>query len=128
MWGDVGMDALWSAATIKLLGAGLDDADFVEKISKLVGQHDVSTVSISKSKDGSSRSVSYRQENVLPPDQIRALPKGTALLLAAHPAAALVQGARCRRNLGRRQGGGSSDHRPGREGVGPPRAARRHWS
>ena len=43
VWGEVGMDALWSAATIKLLGAGLDDADFVQKISTLVGQHDVRT-------------------------------------------------------------------------------------
>jgi hypothetical protein len=57
VWGEAGMDALWSAATIKLLGAGLDDADFVEKISRLVGQHDVKTHSISRSKDGTSRSV-----------------------------------------------------------------------
>ncbi|WP_428964167.1 type IV secretory system conjugative DNA transfer family protein [Micromonospora fluostatini] len=82
VWGEAGMDALWGAATIKLLGAGLDDADFVEKVSKLVGQHDVSTVSVSRSRDGSSRSTSYRQEHVLPPDRIRALSKGTALLLA----------------------------------------------
>ncbi|MFH8445973.1 type IV secretory system conjugative DNA transfer family protein [Streptomyces sp. NPDC018026] len=82
VWGDAGMDALWSAATIKLLGAGLDDADFVQKISTLVGQQDVRTPSISRSKDGTQRSYSYRQEAVLPPDKIRALPKGTALLLA----------------------------------------------
>ncbi|MFE2336681.1 MULTISPECIES: type IV secretory system conjugative DNA transfer family protein [Streptomyces] len=82
VWGDAGMDALWSAATVKLLGAGLDDADFVQKISTLVGQQDVRTPSISRSKDGTQRSYSYRQEAVLPPDKIRALPKGTALLLA----------------------------------------------
>jgi type IV secretory pathway TraG/TraD family ATPase VirD4 len=91
VWGDAGMDALWSAATIKLLGAGLDDADFVEKVSKLVGQHDVSTWSISHSKDGSSRSKSFRQENILPPDKIRALPKGTALLLATGIRPALIK-------------------------------------
>lgn len=91
VWGDAGMDALWSAATVKLLGAGLDDADFVEKISKLVGQHDVKTPSISRSKDGSSRSISYRQEAILPPDKIRALPKGTALLLATGVRPALIR-------------------------------------
>ncbi|MGP3634285.1 type IV secretory system conjugative DNA transfer family protein [Streptomyces sp. 24-1644] len=91
VWGDAGMDALWSAATVKLLGAGLDDADFVEKISKLVGQHDVSTVSVSRGRDGSSRSTSYRQEQVLPPDRIRALPKGTALLLATGVRPALIR-------------------------------------
>ncbi|MFF7987725.1 type IV secretory system conjugative DNA transfer family protein [Streptomyces sp. NPDC007901] len=91
VWGEAGMDALWSAATIKLLGAGLDDADFVEKISKLVGQHDVRTPSYSKSKDGTSRSYSYRQDQVLPPDRIRALPKGTALLLATGVRPALIR-------------------------------------
>ncbi|MCX4812701.1 TraM recognition domain-containing protein [Streptomyces sp. NBC_01239] len=91
VWGDVGMDALWSAATVKLLGAGLDDADFVQKISTLVGQHDVKTPSISRSKDGTSRSYSYRQESVLPPDRIRALPKGTALLLATGVKPALIR-------------------------------------
>lgn len=91
VWGEVGMDALWSAATIKLLGAGLDDADFVQKISTLVGQHDVRTPSVSRSKDGTSRSYSYRQEAVLPPDKIRALPKGTALLLATGVKPALLR-------------------------------------
>ncbi|GIJ48194.1 hypothetical protein Val02_50800 [Virgisporangium aliadipatigenens] len=91
VWGEAGMDAMWGAATIKLLGAGLDDADFVEKVSKLVGQHDVSTDSVSRSKDGTSRSVSYRQEYVLPADRIRALPKGTALLLATGIRPALIR-------------------------------------
>ncbi|NLU77205.1 type IV secretory system conjugative DNA transfer family protein [Micromonospora sp. HNM0581] len=91
VWGEVGMDALWSAATIKLLGAGLDDADFVDKVAKLVGQHDVRTPSYSRSREGSSRSVSYRQEQVLPADKIRALPKGTALLLATGVRPALIR-------------------------------------
>lgn len=91
VWGEAGMDALWGAATIKLLGAGLDDADFVEKVSRLVGEHDVSTVSYSRGKDGRSRSTSYRLERILPADRIRALPKGTALLLATGVRPALVR-------------------------------------
>ncbi|GAB2454590.1 type IV secretory system conjugative DNA transfer family protein [Streptomyces incanus] len=91
VWGEIGMDALWSAATVKLLGAGLDDADFVQKISTLVGQHDVRTPTISRGKEGTSRSYSYRQESVLPPDRIRALPKGTALLLATGVKPALIR-------------------------------------
>ncbi|MEU9003479.1 type IV secretory system conjugative DNA transfer family protein [Streptomyces sp. NPDC059982] len=91
VWGEAGMDALWGASTIKLLGAGLDDADFVEKISKLVGEQDVSTVSVSRSKDGRTRSTSYRLERILPADRIRALPKGTALLLATGVRPALIR-------------------------------------
>ncbi|MCG6497082.1 type IV secretory system conjugative DNA transfer family protein [Kitasatospora sp. A2-31] len=82
VWGEAGMDAMWSAATIKLVGSGIDDADFADKLSRLVGDHDVETVSHSTSESGRSTSVSMRQERILPPDQIRALKKGTALLFA----------------------------------------------
>lgn len=82
VWGDAGMDALWSASTIKLIGSGIDDADFADKLSRLVGDHDVRTVSVSTSESGRSTSVSMRQERVLPADAIRALPKGSALLLS----------------------------------------------
>ncbi|MFF5173333.1 type IV secretory system conjugative DNA transfer family protein [Micromonospora sp. NPDC000089] len=91
VWGEAGMDALWSAATVKLLGAGLDDADFVDKVARLIGQHDVRTPTYSRSRDGATRSVSYRQEQVLPADRIRALPKGTALLLATGVRPAVIR-------------------------------------
>ncbi|MGW2600281.1 type IV secretory system conjugative DNA transfer family protein [Streptomyces klenkii] len=82
VWGEAGMDALWSAATIKLIGPGIDDADFADKLSRQVGDHDVETVSTSLSDSGTSKSISMRQERILPPDKIRALPKGNAILLA----------------------------------------------
>ncbi|WP_211122342.1 type IV secretory system conjugative DNA transfer family protein [Streptomyces yatensis] len=82
VWGETGMDALWSAATIKLIGSGIDDADFADKLSRLAGDHEVQTLSVSTSASGKSSSVSMRQERVLPADAIRALPKGSALLLA----------------------------------------------
>ncbi|MER6212968.1 TraM recognition domain-containing protein [Streptomyces sp. NPDC001674] len=91
VWGEAGMDALWGAATVKLLGAGLDDADFVEKVSRLVGEQNVRTVSHSRNKDGRTHSTSYRLERILPPDRIRALPKGTALLLATGVRPALIR-------------------------------------
>ncbi|GAA1890529.1 type IV secretory system conjugative DNA transfer family protein [Streptantibioticus ferralitis] len=82
VWGETGMDALWSAATIKIIGSGMDDADFADRVSRLVGDHDVQTSSISTSDGGKSTSISMRTERILPPDAIRALPKGKALLLA----------------------------------------------
>ncbi|MFI2369860.1 type IV secretory system conjugative DNA transfer family protein [Streptomyces sp. NPDC018833] len=90
VWGEAGMDALWSAATIKLVGSGIDDADFADKLSRLVGDHDVRTVSVSTSESGKSTSVSMRQERVLPADAIRAMPKGSALLLATGVRPALL--------------------------------------
>ncbi|WP_412078775.1 type IV secretory system conjugative DNA transfer family protein [Streptomyces xanthophaeus] len=82
VWGDAGMDAMWSASTIKVIGSGIDDPDFADKLSRMIGDHDVETTSTSTSDSGKSTSVSMRQERILPADAIRALPKGSGLLFA----------------------------------------------
>ncbi|MFD7320573.1 type IV secretory system conjugative DNA transfer family protein [Streptomyces sp. NPDC059875] len=82
VWGDAGMDAMWSAATVKVIGSGIDDPDFADKLSRMIGDHDVATTSTSISESGKSTSISMRQERILPADAIRALPKGSALCLA----------------------------------------------
>ncbi|MET8658694.1 type IV secretory system conjugative DNA transfer family protein [Streptomyces griseus] len=82
VWGDAGMDAMWSASTVKVVGSGIDDPDFADKLSRLIGDHDVETTSSSTSESGKSTSVSMRQERILPADAIRALPKGSALCFA----------------------------------------------
>ncbi|MDG9728445.1 MULTISPECIES: type IV secretory system conjugative DNA transfer family protein [unclassified Streptomyces] len=81
-WGEVGMDSMWSAATKKIIGVGMDDAKFAQDVSTLTGAHYVERGSYSKSKDGGSRSWSEQREQVLDPAEIRAMKKGTALLLA----------------------------------------------
>ncbi|MFF4735798.1 type IV secretory system conjugative DNA transfer family protein [Streptomyces sp. NPDC001262] len=90
VWGDSGMDAMWSAATIKVIGSGIDDPDFADKLSRMIGDHDVETVSTSTSDSGTSKSVSMRQERILPADAIRALAKGTAICLATGMRAAML--------------------------------------
>ncbi|MFJ8091740.1 type IV secretory system conjugative DNA transfer family protein [Streptomyces griseofuscus] len=90
VWGDAGMDAMWSAATVKVIGSGIDDPDFADKLSRLIGDHDVETTSTSTSESGKSTSVSMRQERILPADAIRALPKGTALVFATGMRAAML--------------------------------------
>ena len=82
VWGEHGMDSLWSAATIKVLGAGLDDADFADRISRLIGEHHVPETSVSHGTTGRGVTTSRRRERVMDTGQIRALPKGTALLMA----------------------------------------------
>lgn len=90
VWGDAGMDAMWSASTVKVIGSGIDDPDFADKLSRLIGDHDVETTSTSHSESGKSTSIGMRQERILPPDAIRALPKGTALLFATGLRAAML--------------------------------------
>lgn len=91
VWGKGGMRALWSAATVKLLGAGLDDASFVEDVSRLVGDHDVPADSWSSGGGKATRTRSTRRDRILTPAELRALPKGTALLLATGTRAAMLR-------------------------------------
>ncbi|MBW0117189.1 type IV secretory system conjugative DNA transfer family protein [Pseudonocardia abyssalis] len=83
VWGNQGMDALWSAATIKLVGAGVDDHEFLRRLSGLVGDHDVEKMSTSYDRSrGPSRQYSTTREPVLPVSVLRALPRSQAVLLA----------------------------------------------
>ncbi|TQM11161.1 type IV secretory system conjugative DNA transfer family protein [Pseudonocardia kunmingensis] len=83
VWGAQGMDALWSAATIKLVGAGVDDHTFLQKLSGLIGEHDVEKQSISVNRSGGpSHQYSTIRQPILPASELRALPKTHAVLLA----------------------------------------------
>jgi len=79
VWGETGIRALLGAATIKLVGSGIDDASFAKDLSRPIGDHDVTTVSTSSSDGRHNRSRSVRQQPLLPAAEIRALPKGKRL-------------------------------------------------
>ena len=83
VWGRPGMDKLWSAATIKLIGAGVHDASFCEDISRLVGEHDVPTWSDQRGVGQRSSTLSTRRDRILSAADIAALPKTTAVLISA---------------------------------------------
>ncbi|QJY47804.1 type IV secretory system conjugative DNA transfer family protein [Pseudonocardia broussonetiae] len=83
VWGNQGMDALWSAATVKLVGAGVDDHEFLRRLSGLIGDHEVEKLSTSYDRArGPSRQYSTTREPVLPVSVLRALPRSQAVLLA----------------------------------------------
>ncbi len=91
VWGETGTKALWGAATIKLIGPGMDDPAFAEDLSRLVGDHDVLTVSRSGGgRGGASRTHATRQQRILPASAVRELGKGQALLLATGAKPALL--------------------------------------
>lgn len=82
VWGEHGMAALWGAATKKIIGAGVDSPRLTRDLATLVGQHDVPVRTLSYGDGRVSESVSLRRQDILEPAAIRALPPGTALLLA----------------------------------------------
>ncbi|MFA1538024.1 type IV secretory system conjugative DNA transfer family protein [Actinomadura monticuli] len=91
VWGEPGMAALWGAATRKLIGAGIDSPRLVRDLATLIGQHDVPVRSITYSDGRASEQISLRRQEILEGADIRALPTGTALLLATGTKPALVR-------------------------------------
>jgi type IV secretion system protein VirD4 len=84
VWGKEGFDALWSAATIKTVGAGIADPDFAEDLSRLVGDHKIEETSTSYSSGtGHSLSRSLRTERIYTAADIAALPRTNALLFTS---------------------------------------------
>jgi type IV secretory pathway TraG/TraD family ATPase VirD4 len=90
VWGEPGTAALWGAATKKLIGAGTDSPRLARDLATLVGQHDVPVRSLSYGDGRASEQLSLRRQDILEPAAIRALPSGTALLLATGIRPALI--------------------------------------
>jgi len=80
-WGAEQARAMWDAATVKVVLGGLADIDDLEDISRLAGEYDQTTTSRTSSTTGGSRSTSLRRARVLPVEELRTLPFGSALLL-----------------------------------------------
>jgi type IV secretory pathway TraG/TraD family ATPase VirD4 len=92
VWGDRGMGTLWGAATVKLIGAGGDDPRFVGDVSALIGEHDVATLALTRDATGYlSRQVSVRRQRIMGPEDVRALKRGTAILLASGARPAMLR-------------------------------------
>jgi len=84
-WGEHAADAIWDAATVKLILGGLGKARDLEDVSRLLGEIDESTTTYSHGRGGErSSSVSVRQVPVMPASVLRTLPFGTAVLLLRH--------------------------------------------
>ncbi|MEU4345429.1 TraM recognition domain-containing protein [Nocardia sp. NPDC023852] len=82
-WGPEGMTALWSAANVKTLGAGLDDAAFLRDRAELIGPHYELATSVSKGKGGASTSTSRTSEPTVHASEIAAMPKGRMVVFAS---------------------------------------------
>ncbi|SDB94933.1 Type IV secretory pathway, VirD4 component, TraG/TraD family ATPase [Raineyella antarctica] len=97
-WGRDGMEKLWSAANLRVIGAGIAQADFLTNTSRLIGDHDIirhdtSTSGKSAGLFDSGRSTSTRlqREAILEPAELASLPRGRAIMLSSGAPAALVE-------------------------------------
>lgn len=91
VWGEPGMAALWGAATKKVIGAGVDSPRLTRDLATLIGQHDVPVRSVSYGDGRASEQISLQRRQIMQPADIRALPPGTAVLLATGARPALIR-------------------------------------
>ncbi|MDI4643273.1 TraM recognition domain-containing protein [Rhodoblastus acidophilus] len=81
-WGDHAAGAIWDASIVKVILGGASSARDLQDLSSLIGDRDERTDTISIG-DYGSRSLqrSTRRVPVMPPETIRTLPFGNALVL-----------------------------------------------
>ena len=90
-WGEHAADAIWDAATVKLILGGLGKARDLEDIARLLGDIDETTTTWTRGYTGDrSQSMSMRQIPVMPASVLRTLPFGTAILLLRHTRPAVI--------------------------------------
>ena len=84
-WGEHAADAIWDAATVKIVLGGLAKARDLDDVARLLGEVDEPTQTLSRGRAGErSTSTSLRQVPVMPPSVLRTLPFGTGVLLLRH--------------------------------------------
>ncbi|MEV5960559.1 TraM recognition domain-containing protein [Kribbella sp. NPDC051952] len=90
-WGDHGMEKLWSAANIRVYGGGASDSNFLERLSKLIGDYDIisSSVSYNEGKRGTSRQT--QRQNILEVSDLAAMPPGRAVVFPSGIPATMVK-------------------------------------
>ena len=91
VWGEHGMNTLWSAATIKVYGGGVAEDKFLDQLSNLVGDYDKATRSSSHSRGHRTISHQLHRERIMTVADLAALPKGRAVVIAAGSRPTLVK-------------------------------------
>ncbi|WP_280413220.1 type IV secretory system conjugative DNA transfer family protein [Nocardia asiatica] len=90
-WGRDGMNELWSAATIKSVGSGVDDVPFLRDRMDGIGDHDVESRKVTVSTRGIGYSKSITSTSTLGISELRSLPRGRAVLFTSGTPPVLVE-------------------------------------
>lgn len=83
VWGDKGMDKMWSAANVRVYGGGVDDMDFLTDLSKRIGHVDLMRTTLTAGgKQGRSAQRHYESVEIDSPADLAAMPVGRIIVLA----------------------------------------------
>ncbi|WP_411084039.1 type IV secretory system conjugative DNA transfer family protein [Streptomyces sp. cmx-18-6] len=97
VWGERGMEKLWSAANVRVYGGGVSDTRFLGDLSELAGDYDLREFSTTRESESGGwsghRTVneSVRRERVLHVSDLGSMPPGRALVLASGTKPVLVE-------------------------------------
>lgn len=93
VWGDAGMNKLWSASNVKAYGGGVSEDKFLQSLSTLIGMEYVDQVQTSSGRQGTSRSVSVgaAQRSIAPVSELMAMPPSRAWVFASGAPAVYVR-------------------------------------
>ncbi|MBZ4016834.1 type IV secretory system conjugative DNA transfer family protein [Streptomyces purpurogeneiscleroticus] len=97
VWGERGMEKLWSAANVRVYGGGVSDTKFLGDLSELAGEFDLTDYQTTRESEfggwSGHRTVneSTRRERVLHVSDLGSMPPGRALVLASGTKPVLVE-------------------------------------
>lgn len=82
VWGREGMELLWSAAGVVMVGGGIRDEKLLGKVEALIGDYEQVTSSVSRSRQGRSVSQQVREKKILTVAEIAAMEAWRVVLFA----------------------------------------------
>lgn len=83
-WGEAGMKKLWSASNVRTYGGGVADVEWLRSLSEMADDYEREYWSTSLDEGGRrSHSASTRQDRILSPGLLGAMPPGRQLVLAS---------------------------------------------
>lgn len=91
VWGEQGMEALWSAASILMYGGGVKDDVMLRKMEDLIGEATMPTTSVSSSHDGRSTSTSYHERKIVTKAELAALQQWRAVVFSSKRRPVIVE-------------------------------------
>jgi type IV secretory pathway TraG/TraD family ATPase VirD4 len=91
VWGQAGMEKLWSAANFAIYGGGVDDPAFLRRVSDLIGTHEHLDRTHTIAAGRRQYTASVRERVVLTPAELRELSPGRAVVFASGTPAFLTR-------------------------------------
>ena len=91
VWGHAGFRILWGSSSLRLVGGGLDDTDFLRGVVAAVGRYSHTAYSTSSSQSGTSRSTSGTTDDILQVRDLVAMSGNRALLITSGVGATILE-------------------------------------